>query len=175
MIESSPVESAFHTIQEITRLKIISGLNAANELGEAAIEIIAGNVQVPACPCPAEIAADISPDQLYGAPEAPGGGVLTAMSAACAGMLTSGVIRATLPRTKPFICFNYGAFWSTSAAARTGRKAAPAIARMSAKRSSQPACCRYRTRHNPLGSSSPACRQRERYIQSADRRRSRGI
>ena len=59
VIESRPVEIAFDAIQEISGLKIVSSLNAANELSEAAVEIVSWDVQVPARPRPAEIAADI--------------------------------------------------------------------------------------------------------------------
>jgi hypothetical protein len=40
-------------------LKIISGLNAADELGQAAVEIVAGNIQVAACPRSTEIPAGL--------------------------------------------------------------------------------------------------------------------
>jgi hypothetical protein len=59
VIESRPVEITFDAIQEISGLKIVSSLNAANELSEAAVEIVSWDVQVPARPRPAEIAADI--------------------------------------------------------------------------------------------------------------------
>jgi len=45
-----------------------------------------------------------------------------------AGMLAPSAISTMLPRTKPFICFNYGAFWSTSAAVKMRRTAVPATA-----------------------------------------------
>jgi hypothetical protein len=50
MIEGGPVESGFDAIQEIAGLKIISGLNAANELGEAAVKIVAWDIQAAARP-----------------------------------------------------------------------------------------------------------------------------
>src|SRR5215472_618187 len=59
MIESGPVESAFNAIQEITDLKIVSDLTAANKLGKATVEIVSGDIQAAARPRPAEIAAEI--------------------------------------------------------------------------------------------------------------------
>src|ERR1044071_9232222 len=44
MIEACPIEVAFDTKQKATGLKIISSLNATDELGDAAIKIVAGNV-----------------------------------------------------------------------------------------------------------------------------------
>ena len=59
MIESRPVKVPFDAKQKVTGLKVITSLDAPNELGEAAVEIVAWNVQIAAGPCPAEIPTDI--------------------------------------------------------------------------------------------------------------------
>jgi hypothetical protein len=55
VIESRPVEITFDAIQEISCLKIVSSLNAANELSETAVEVVAWNVQIATGPRPAEL------------------------------------------------------------------------------------------------------------------------
>jgi hypothetical protein len=45
---------------------IITGLDAADELGEAAIQIVAGNVQAAVGPSPAEVGAHIKPGPIVG-------------------------------------------------------------------------------------------------------------
>ena len=59
MIEGRPIEIAFDTKQKMTGLKIITGLDAADELGDASVEIVAGNIQAAVGPCSAEVGAHI--------------------------------------------------------------------------------------------------------------------
>ncbi len=59
MIKGRPIEITFNTKQKVTRLKIITGLDAANELGDASVEIIAGNIQAAIGPRSAEVGAHI--------------------------------------------------------------------------------------------------------------------
>src|SRR5262245_59184069 len=59
MTKSRSIEITFDTEQQVTQLKIVASLNATNELGETAIEIVAGNVQVTAGPRGAEIRAHV--------------------------------------------------------------------------------------------------------------------
>src|SRR5262249_8098046 len=57
--ETRPIEITFNTKQEVTRLNVVAKLDAANELGDAAIEIVARNVQAAAGPRPTEVHAEI--------------------------------------------------------------------------------------------------------------------
>jgi hypothetical protein len=57
--ETRPIEITFNTKQEVTRLNVVAKLDAANELGDAAVEIVARNVQAAAGPRAAEIRAII--------------------------------------------------------------------------------------------------------------------
>ena len=66
MIESRPIEIAFDAKQKVTGLEIITGLDAADEFGDAAIEIVAGNVQAAVGPSPAEVGADIKTGPVVG-------------------------------------------------------------------------------------------------------------
>jgi len=66
MIETRPIEIAFDAKQKVTGLEIITGLDAADELGDAAIKIVAGNVQAAAGPCPAEVGAHIKSGPVVG-------------------------------------------------------------------------------------------------------------
>src|SRR5215472_8958738 len=59
MIESGPVKITFDAKQKVTGLNVIASLDTRNKLGEAAVEIVAWNIQIAAGPRPAEIAADI--------------------------------------------------------------------------------------------------------------------
>jgi len=59
MIKSRPVEITLDAKQKVTGLNIITSLDAADEFGEAAVEIVVWNVQIAAGPRPAEIPADI--------------------------------------------------------------------------------------------------------------------
>ena len=59
MIETRPIEIAFDAKQKVTGLEIIPGLDAADEFGDAAIEIVAGNIQAAFGPSPAEVGANI--------------------------------------------------------------------------------------------------------------------
>jgi hypothetical protein len=45
MSESRPIDITFEAKEKVTCLKIIPGLDAADELGNAAIRAVAGNVQ----------------------------------------------------------------------------------------------------------------------------------
>ena len=44
MIETSSIKITFNAKQKVTGLEIITGLDATDELGEAAIRIVVGNV-----------------------------------------------------------------------------------------------------------------------------------
>ena len=59
MTESGSVKLAFHAKQEMTGLNVVAGLNATDELGEAAIKIVAWNVQAAVRPGTAEVHAHI--------------------------------------------------------------------------------------------------------------------
>jgi hypothetical protein len=59
MTKSRSIEFTFDTEQQATQLKIVPSLNATNELSEAAVEIIARNIQAAVGPRAAEIRADI--------------------------------------------------------------------------------------------------------------------
>ena len=56
MIESRPIEITFDTKQKVTGLKIITGLDAADELGDASVEIVAGNIQAALVHAPPKLA-----------------------------------------------------------------------------------------------------------------------
>jgi len=57
MIEGRPIEIAFDAKQKVTGLEIITGLNAADEFGDPAIKIIAGNVhRLPLVQAPPKLA-----------------------------------------------------------------------------------------------------------------------
>ena len=66
MIETCPIDVGFGPKQNVAGLKIITGLNAADELGDAAIEVVAGNVQAAICPASAKIRADIKSGPVVG-------------------------------------------------------------------------------------------------------------
>src|SRR6185369_10274006 len=66
MIEGRPIEIAFDAKQKVTGLEIITGLDAADEFGDAAIKIIAGNVQAAVGPSPAEVGAHIKSGPVVG-------------------------------------------------------------------------------------------------------------
>ena len=59
MIESRPVKVTFDAKQKVTGLKVIASLDAGNEFGEAAVEVVTRNVQIATGPGPAEIPTDI--------------------------------------------------------------------------------------------------------------------
>ena len=59
MIESGPVKITFDAKQKVTGLKVVTSLDTRNKLREAAVEIVAWNVQIAAGPRPAEIPTDI--------------------------------------------------------------------------------------------------------------------
>ena len=46
VIESRPVEITFDAQQKVAGLKVITSLDTGNKLGEAAVEIVAWNVQI---------------------------------------------------------------------------------------------------------------------------------
>ena len=66
MIETRPIEITFDAKQKVTGLEIITGLDAADEFGDAAIKIVAGNIQAAVGPCPAEVGADIKSGPVVG-------------------------------------------------------------------------------------------------------------
>ena len=66
MIEACPIDVGFGPKQNVTGLKIITGLNAADELGGAAIDVVAGNVQAAIRPASAKIRADIKSGPVVG-------------------------------------------------------------------------------------------------------------
>src|SRR6476646_10960032 len=66
MIEGRPIKITFDAEQKVTGLEIITGLNAADEFGDAAIKIIAGNVRAAVGPSPAEVGADIKTGPVVG-------------------------------------------------------------------------------------------------------------
>jgi hypothetical protein len=103
MIESCPIKIAFDAKQKMTGLNVIASLDAGNEFGKAAVEIVAWNVQVATGPCPAEIPADIKSRPIIWRCGSGRGGAFTAMSAARAAMLTPIATSATLPKTRLFI------------------------------------------------------------------------
>ena len=59
MVESRPIEITFDAKKNLAGLEIIAALNTADDFGNTAIEIVAGNVQAAACPSAAEIDARI--------------------------------------------------------------------------------------------------------------------
>ena len=59
MTKSRPIEIALDAKQQVTRLNVIAELDTANELGDAAIQIVAWNVQAAAGPRTTEICAKI--------------------------------------------------------------------------------------------------------------------
>src|SRR5262245_28229666 len=59
MAERRPLNIACDAQQQVTGLKIISSLNAPNELGEAAVDIVVWNIQIAAGPRPDEIRANV--------------------------------------------------------------------------------------------------------------------
>jgi hypothetical protein len=84
----------------MTCLNVVPKLDAANEFRDAAIEIVASNVQVAVGPRPTEIRAKYSPDQLYGGSA---GGAFAGISAARALTLTLITKSATLPSSEFFM------------------------------------------------------------------------
>ena len=66
MIETRSIEIAFDAKEKVTGLEIITGLDAADEFGDAAIKIIAGNVQAAVGPSPAEVGAHIKSGPVVG-------------------------------------------------------------------------------------------------------------
>jgi len=59
MSESRPVKVTFDAKQKVAGLKVTASLDAGNELGEAAVEVVTRNVQIAARRRPAEIPTDI--------------------------------------------------------------------------------------------------------------------
>ena len=66
MTETRPIEITFDTKQKVASLKIVTGLDAADELRGASVEIVARNVQAAAGPCPAEVGADVKSGPVIG-------------------------------------------------------------------------------------------------------------
>jgi hypothetical protein len=66
MIKTCPIEIAFGANEKVTGLEIITSLDAADELADTAIKIIAGNVQVAVRPCSAEVGTDIESGPVVG-------------------------------------------------------------------------------------------------------------
>ena len=56
MIETRPVEIAFDSKQKMTGLEIVTGLDAADELADAAIKIVAGKFRLPLVHAPPKLA-----------------------------------------------------------------------------------------------------------------------
>ena len=61
MSKASPTELTFDTKQKMTGLEVIARLHAANEFAEAAIQIVARNVQAAVGPSATEVGAHIKP------------------------------------------------------------------------------------------------------------------
>jgi len=61
MSKSCPVEITFHAEQKMAGLEIVAGLNATDEFGQPAIQIVARNVQAAAGPPATDIYASIKP------------------------------------------------------------------------------------------------------------------
>ena len=59
MTKSRPIEITFHAEQELAGLEIVAGLNATDEFGGAAIQIVARDVEAAGGPRPTEIRAKI--------------------------------------------------------------------------------------------------------------------
>src|SRR5262249_46768816 len=59
MTKTHPIGITFNAEQEVTRLNVVTKLHAANELCDAAIEIVAWNFQAAPGPRPTEIRAEI--------------------------------------------------------------------------------------------------------------------
>ena len=55
MIESGPVKITFDAKQKVTGLKVITSLDAANQLGKAAIEIVAWIFRLPLVHAPPKL------------------------------------------------------------------------------------------------------------------------
>src|SRR5262245_45917679 len=66
MAERRSVEICLDTKQKMTGLEVIAGLHPANEFGEAAIEIVAWNIQIAACPRTPDIGANIKSRPVVG-------------------------------------------------------------------------------------------------------------
>jgi len=61
MTKAGSIELTFDTKQKVTRLEVIARLHASNEFAQAAIQIVARNVQAAVGPTSAEIGAHIKP------------------------------------------------------------------------------------------------------------------
>jgi hypothetical protein len=59
MIESCPIKVTFETKQKVTGLNVVTSLDAANKIGEAAIEVVTWNIQIATGPRSAEVATDV--------------------------------------------------------------------------------------------------------------------
>ena len=66
MIETRPVDITFDAEQKVASLEIITSLDAADELGDAPIKIVAGNIQAAVGPCSAEVGAHIKSGPVVG-------------------------------------------------------------------------------------------------------------
>ena len=66
MTKAGSIELTFDTKQKVTGLEVIARLHAANEFGEATVQIIAGNVQAAVGPTSAEVGAQIEPRPIVG-------------------------------------------------------------------------------------------------------------
>ena len=56
MIESRPINVTFNAKKNVTGLKIITGLNTADELRDAAIQVVAGMFRLPLVHAPPKFA-----------------------------------------------------------------------------------------------------------------------
>jgi hypothetical protein len=59
MAESRPIEVAFDAKQKMAGLKVIAGLNAADEFGQTAIKIVIWNIQTAVSPRTTKICSNI--------------------------------------------------------------------------------------------------------------------
>ena len=66
MIESRPIEITFDTKQKVASLEIVTGLDAADKLGDTSVEIVTGNIQAAVVPCSAEVHAHIKSRPVVG-------------------------------------------------------------------------------------------------------------
>src|SRR5262245_28820157 len=66
MPERRSIEICLDTKQKMTGLEVIARLYAANEFGEAAVEIVVWNIQIAACPRTPDIRADIKSRPVIG-------------------------------------------------------------------------------------------------------------
>ena len=64
MTEAGSIELTFDTKQKVAGLEVIARLHASNEFGQAAIQIVAGNVQAAVGPSSTEVGTNIKPSPI---------------------------------------------------------------------------------------------------------------